>query len=118
MLFAMPLGPMPGLKAEVPVPPAPVHPMNLWKPVEGNSQVQINGLGQMRTCLPEPEFVAVDTAMMLADEPRNPVLEKFVQGMVGIQGTGMIGFASTVGSPLTPVNCPCDQCTLRRFYAG
>jgi hypothetical protein len=47
MLFSMPLGPVPGERVAKP-PLGPIPPQFKWRPVEGNPQIEINGLGQMR----------------------------------------------------------------------
>lgn len=96
-LFSMPLGPMPGLKVEAPVAPAPVHPADKWLPVEGNSQVEVNGLGQMRTVawvMPEPD--SQDMAMMKADEARGEQLEMFIMGMLAARGAGLVCYVQDI----------------------
>lgn len=85
ILFSMPLGPMPGPRADIPVPSAPIHPMNLWKSVEDNSQVEVNGLGQMRTriaawIVPDES----DFAMINRDAPKAAPVE--------LPGAALVGF--------------------------
>jgi len=133
MLFSTPLGPMPGERVEVKPALGPIPPQFKWMPVEGNYQVEINGLGQMRTA---PTALPPATSEDLSMVVRDAVTARFLSPLrvsidpgEGDDWTTIVSlFAAYEGKAAVVVslqeirpadagslpNCFCDSCNLWR----